>query len=157
MKTLTKVVVAVTLAGGVATGVAAYGQKPYCQHRGGAEHRAAHVLERIGNRLGLTPAQFAKAEAVKDQLLALRQATRDERRQGRDAAIDLLSAPTLDQDKALALVTRKTARMNELAPQLVAALADFTDSLRPEQRAELQQLLRDRLGGRFFGRRGSVE
>lgn len=55
--------------------------------------------------------------------------------------VDLLTQPVLDQEKALELVKKRTAQVDDFAPTAIAAIAKFTDSLTEEQRA----LLKDRI------------
>ena len=145
MKTLTKVVTTVVLVGGVVGAVAAYNHGPLCGAWGSPEHRADHLVGHLADRLDLTGEQSARLDALKDQVLELRRSTHDERSQTRATALTLLDAPTLNQQQALALVSGKTERVNQLAPEVVATLAAFTDSLSAEQRAELKQMVTDRM------------
>ena len=53
----------------------------------------------------------------------------------------MLAAPVLDQARALEMVREKTSMVNEKAPEVIASLAVFLDSLQPEQKQELQEFI----------------
>ena len=98
----------------------------------------ARMVERIGSRLDLDEAQKAKLGAVADQLRAQRQALTA----GTDPRAEiasLVAGNTFDRAKAKAFVDAKTSAIQAKSPELIAALGDFYDSLRPEQ----QQKVRD--------------
>jgi hypothetical protein len=56
-----------------------------------------------------------------------------------------LSQPTLDQAKALQMVQQKTQMINDKAPQIIASIAGFLDSLDSEQKKELREHLGERM------------
>ena len=98
----------------------------------------AKMVDRIGGRLDLDEAQKAKLGAVADQLRAQRQAlvgTTDPRAELQS----LVAGSTFDRAKAKALVDGKTQTVQAKSPELIAAVGDFYDSLKPEQ----QQKVRD--------------
>lgn len=98
----------------------------------------ARMVDRIGSRLDLDDTQKAKLGTLADQLRAQRQALTG----GTDPRAEiqsLVAGNTFDRTKAKAFVDAKTSAIQTKSPELIAALGDFYDSLRPEQ----QQKVRD--------------
>jgi len=112
-----------------------------------AQHKA-RMVDRIGSRLDLDEAQKAKLGAVADQLRAQRQALTA----GSDPRTEvqsLVAGNTFDRAKAKAFIDAKTGAIQAKSPELIAAVGDFYDSLRPDQ----QQKVRDYMtrGGHGWG------
>lgn len=127
-----------------------------CGHRGGhaggwSEERVAEMrgkaVERIGSKLDLDAAQRQKLDALADRIMAQRQAFRGEAADPRAAFQGLIAGETFDRERASQLLAQKTAAVQDHAPQVLQALADFYDSLRPEQ----QQQVREKLARRGHG------
>ena len=99
------------------------------------------VTDRVSKHLELDAAQrqnfTALAELVADIAVDVRA--------GREAQMaeleQMLAAPVLDQARALELVQQKTREVNEKAPEVIASLAIFLDSLQPEQKQEMQAFI----------------
>ena len=53
----------------------------------------------------------------------------------------LIAGSSFDRAKAQALVDGKTAAVRDKAPAVVTAMADFYDSLKPEQQQQLREML----------------
>ena len=98
----------------------------------------ARLVEKIGDRLDLDDAQKAKLGAVADQLRAQRKALAGDTDPRADIR-SLVAGNTFDRAKAKAFIDGKTQAIQTGSPQLIAAIGDFYDSLRPEQ----QQKVRD--------------
>jgi uncharacterized membrane protein len=153
MKRTSKILLSVVLIGGAVGAVAAYAPKPFCHRSGGwhasstaAAMRADWMADRIAARLDLNDRQKAKLDALKQQLLGLRESMQQQRGERRALVLGLLAAPTLDQQQILDRVQQKTAMVNDNAGPLVTALAVFTDSLDASQKATLRELVSERLG-----------
>jgi Spy/CpxP family protein refolding chaperone len=58
----------------------------------------------------------------------------------------LVAGTTCDRARAQALVEAKTAAISARSPELIAAAADFYDSLRPEQQAKVREMMSSRRG-----------
>ena len=126
-----------------------FGGMAACSHRhhgygwqGMSEEDAAkakaRMVERVGSRLELDDAQKAKLGALADQLRAQRQAlvgATDPRAEVQS----LVAGSTFDRAKAKAFIEGKTQTIQTKSPELIAAVGDFYDSLKPEQ----QQKVRD--------------
>ena len=98
----------------------------------------ARMVDKVGDRLDLDDAQKARLGLVVDQLRAQRQALVGDTDPRADIQA-LVAGNTFDRAKAKAFVDGKTQAIQARSPELIAALGDFYDSLRPEQ----QQKVRD--------------
>lgn len=135
--------VASVLAGGLAA----------CSHRsyhgwGGGEVSAEDaarwrekLLARAGRELQLDEAQQQKLGVVFDRLREQRNAFVGSTPNPRAELSALVSGERFDQARAQALIDQKTQAIRAGSPQTIAALADFYDSLKPEQQAKLRELL----------------
>lgn len=143
MKRATKVILVTVLGlGVVSAGIAGYGHHRF----GDPEKRAAWMVEKVEKQLELDGNQVVKLQALSDQILALRTDMHQEKQQKKQQVLDLLSAQTLDQQAVIDMVTEKTRLVDSEAPNVIATLAEFTDSLDTEQKQELVDLLEWRLG-----------
>jgi len=104
------------------------------------------MLERVGTQLQLDAAQkqrlAALADKLREQRVALMGAT--------DPRADfqaLMAGPTFDRNGAQTLVEAKTAALRAKSPEVIAAAADFFDSLRPEQQQQVREFIAKRRGG----------
>ncbi len=143
MKKSTKIVIGTVLTLGVVGGVAAFGGHERGWHRG--EHMISHVR----SELDLSAEQTAALEALRDQIVGIRDSVRAERGSHRQQMLALISGTTLDQQQALQLVQAKTETVNAHAPEVIAALAAFYDGLTAEQQAKVREHLQSR-GGRHW-------
>jgi Spy/CpxP family protein refolding chaperone len=60
----------------------------------------------------------------------------------------LIAGERFDRTKAAALVDEKTSVVRSKSPEVIAAMADFYDGLKPEQQAKVRQFLARRGGHR---------
>ena len=109
------------------------------------QERAEWIVKNVGDELKLNDAQLGKLNALKDELLAARSDYKQRRSDTRKAIDELLSQPTLDQSRALALVKDRTQEVNAKAPRVVSAFAAFYDSLTPEQQKKLHDEVNERM------------
>jgi protein CpxP len=104
----------------------------------------ARMIERVGSRLDLDEAQKAKlgllADRVREQRNALVGTTGDPRAEVQA----LVAGATFDRDRAKALIDSKTGVISAKSPDVIAAAADFYDSLKPEQQAKVRELMAKR-------------
>jgi Spy/CpxP family protein refolding chaperone len=101
----------------------------------------ARFIDRASDKLDLDAAQQARlavlADAMKDQRAALLAGNPNPRADLQA----LVAGPQFDRSRALALVDSKTGALRDKAPAVVTALADFYDSLKPEQQQKLRELM----------------
>ena len=144
MKRSTKIITAVVLTFGIAGGAVAYGKHKW----GDPETRAKHVVSYISEELNLNSDQSDKLKTLKNQLLNTGKEMRSEMQPLRSDIRTLISADTFDQAKALELINSKTALVNKNAPDVLAAMGSFLDSLDVEQKAEVMEFIEHKRSGR---------
>ncbi len=147
----------ITLAGALALG----GTVAACAHRnhhGWRQISAADamdmknkVVDRVGSKLNLDTAQKAKLGTLADRLREGRNAVVRSSADPRAELQALMAGPTFDRNKASSLIAGKVAAVTTQSPAVVAAMADFYDSLKPEQQAQVREFLKQRgqRGGGF--------
>lgn len=111
--------------------------------------RVQHLTERLTRKLDLNEGQQAKLQAFAEKLGALRAQRAERRGADREAVEQLLSAPQLDRDRAVELLDARLATVTGHKRELVEAFADFSDSLAPEQRERLAELISHRMNHRW--------
>ena len=113
---------------------------------------AAHqekMVNYAGKKLDLTEAQKQRltvlAAKLAEQRLALMGASKDPRADLQA----LLAGDKLDKTRAQALIDDKTGAIKAKSPEVIAAAADFYDSLTPAQQQQIRDLMnrRHRWGG----------
>lgn len=127
----------------------------HCGERGGMHGKKAEfMIKRISSKLDLNDAQKQKLEAVKTTMME--QMKSHQENHPKQKIKELLSAPKLDQEKAVSMVNERSEKMKQAAPKMIATIAEFTDSLNAEQRAEMQKMM-EKFGkhrGKHFGKGG---
>ncbi|HAX20557.1 MAG TPA: hypothetical protein DCY64_09765 [Hydrogenophaga sp.] len=121
--------------------------------RGWSEERVTEMrgkaIERISSKLELNAEQKQKLGVLADEMIASRKAFRGE---GADPRADfkaLVAGEKFDRAKAQSLLDQKTAAVQGNAPKVLTALADFYDSLNPEQQRQVREKLDKRGHGRW--------
>jgi protein CpxP len=146
-RTLVGVFGATVLFGGMAACSHRAGYGAYGWHAMSDEDAAkmkARMIEKAGSRLALDDAQKAKLGVLADQLRAQRNALVGNTSDPRVELQSLVAGPTFDRAKAKSLVEAKTGAITTQSPQVIAAMADFYDSLKPEQQAKVRELMAKR-------------
>ena len=110
------------------------------------------ALERVGSKLALDAAQRQKLEQLADTLQAQRKAFLGDAARPREALQALVAGATFDRAGAQALVEAKVRAVQAGSPEVIAAMGDFYDSLRPEQQNQVREMMAKRRG--WMGRRG---
>jgi protein CpxP len=132
-------------------GLAACSGGPHHQRHGAmtperiAEVRAK-LVERVGSKLDLDPAQKLKLNAFADALEAQRRALLGQAADPRAEMQAIVAGDKFDRGRAQALLTEKTQALQSQSPAVVAALADFYDSLNPTQQQQVRDLMQRRRG-----------
>jgi protein CpxP len=134
-----------------------FGGMAACSHRGhygsygwGAmnEEDAAkmktRMIEKAASRLDLDEAQKTKLGVLADKLRAQRNALVGATTDPRAELQSLVAGPTFDRAKAKSLVDAKTGAITTQSPEVIAAMADFYDSLKPEQQAKVREFMAKR-------------
>ena len=108
------------------------------------------VVDKISSKLELNEAQKQKLGVLADEIIAQRTALRG---QGTDPRADfkaMIAGDKFDRARAQALLDQKTQAVQGNGPKVIAALADFYDSLNPEQQKQVRERLEQRRG--WWGR-----
>lgn len=150
MKTVTKrVLIALTTVTVVLGGLLA------CGFRGHGEWNEARMtemrgkmVERISDKLELDAPQKLKLEALAAEMETQHKALRGGSANPRDDVRALIAGNQFDRSKAQALLDQKTAAVQQQAPQVLTAMADFYDSLTPAQQQKVREYLDKRGSGR---------
>ena len=127
------------------------GHGSYAMSEEDAAKMKAKMVEKVGSRLDLDEAQKAKLGVLADKLRAQRNALVGTGSNPRAELQALVAGPTFDRAKAKAFVDAKTAAVATQSPDVIAAMADFYDSLKPEQQAKVREFMTSR--GRGWGHR----
>lgn len=126
-------------------------------HRGGwSEERVSEVrgkvVDKISSKLDLNEAQKQKLGVLADEIIAQRKAFKGNNPDPRAEFKALIAGNTFDRAGAQALLDQKTQAIQGSAPKVIAALADFYDSLNPEQQKQVRERLEQ--GRQGWWRRG---
>ena len=104
------------------------------------------MLERVGSKLALDAAQKQKLAQLADTLQAQRKAFMGDAAQPREALQALVAGATFDRTAAQTLVDAKVRAVQAGSPEVIAAMGDFYDSLKPEQQAQVREMMNQRRG-----------
>lgn len=109
------------------------------------------AMARISDKLELNPAQQQKLAVLADELIAQRKAWRAQGGEPRAEIQALIAGDRFDRSAAQGLLERKTQQVQGAGPKVIAAFADFYDSLGPTQQQQVRERLNTR-GHRGWGR-----
>lgn len=101
-------------------------------------------VDKAASRLDLTEDQRKRLAVLGDKLYAQRTALVGQTKDPRAEMKALVAGDKFDATRAQALISEKTAALNAKSPEVIAALADFYNSLNATQ----QQKVRDYMDGR---------
>ncbi len=120
------------------------------------------ATKRISKKLDLNESQAAELDELMMELKEFRQAMFKGKKEAKSELTELLNAPELDRERAVALMINKSQNKADVvesqAPGLVDAIAEFTDSLNSEQRAKAVKFIERKMGygrgGKYHGGHG---
>lgn len=104
------------------------------------------MVDRVAGKLDLTPEQKQRLTVLADKLQAQRAALVGQATNPRTEVQALVAGDKFDRTRAQAMVTDKTAALNAKSPEVIAAMADFFDSLTPAQQTKVRDYLQGRHG-----------
>jgi periplasmic protein CpxP/Spy len=105
------------------------------------------MLERVASRLDLTEDQKKHLATLANKLHEQRTALRGASADPRAEVQKLVAGDKFDRARAQALVGEKTAAVTAKSPEVIAAAADFYDSLNPQQQAKVREFMQHRHRG----------
>jgi periplasmic protein CpxP/Spy len=109
------------------------------------------AIDKISSKLELNTEQKQKLGLLADQIIASRTAFRGDSTNPRAEFKALIAGEKFDRAAAQAILEKKTQAIQGNAPQTLNALADFYDSLTPEQQKQVRDKLEKR-GHGWWGR-----
>jgi Spy/CpxP family protein refolding chaperone len=104
------------------------------------------MVEYAGKKLDLNDAQKQRLSVLGDKLREQRTALIGKTTDPRAELQSLVAGTTLDKAKAQAMVEEKTGALRSKSPEVIAAAADFYDSLNPAQQQQVRDLMQRRRG-----------
>lgn len=111
----------------------------YAQKRG-------KVVDRVAGKLDLNEEQKKRLATLGDKLYEQRSALIGQTKDPRAEMKALVASDKFDRARAQALVTDKTTALQSRSPEVIAALADFYDSLNAAQQQKVRDYLERRHG-----------
>lgn len=111
------------------------------------------VVDRISSKLELNDLQKQKLGALADEIIASRMAFKGKDADPRTELKAVIAGDKFDRTRAQALLDQKTQVVQGNGPKMIAAMADFYDSLNPAQQKQVRDRLEHR-GGKGGGRWG---
>jgi protein CpxP len=104
------------------------------------------VVERVSSKLDLNDAQKAKLNVLADKMEAQRTAFVGKTADPRAEMQAIVAGEKFDRARAQILLDEKTRAVQAHSPEVVSAMADFYDSLNPEQQQKVRELMQRRKG-----------
>ena len=104
------------------------------------------MVDRVSSKLDLNEAQKTKLNALADQLEAQRAAFIGKTADPRAEVQAIVAGDKFDRARAQSLLEDKTRAVQAHSPAVVNAMADFYDSLNPDQQQKVRELMQRRKG-----------
>jgi len=114
-----------------------------CRHKGHHGKAAYFIMDYIVETLDLTEPQEAQLNEFKDELVEKGQDIRHKHRAFHDEIIVQIKSDTIDQQRLKDLIAENRAQMDEMISLMIARLAEFHQTLTPEQKAKLVNKLKN--------------
>ncbi|MGO4327596.1 Spy/CpxP family protein refolding chaperone [Cupriavidus sp. 2TAF22] len=105
------------------------------------------MIERVSKKLDLNAEQKQRLAVLADKLREQRAALTGNAADPRAEVQALVAGDRFDRARAQTLVSEKTAAINTKSPEVIAAMADFYDSLNATQQQQVREFLQKRRGG----------
>ena len=115
---------------------------------GDSAARQAKMVDYAGKKLDLNDTQKQRLNVLGDNLREQRASLMGASKDPRADVQALVAGDKLDRTKAQALVDDKMSAIKTKSPELIAAAADFYDSLNPAQQQQVRDLMNRKRGWR---------
>jgi hypothetical protein len=143
MKKSSKIIIASVVILLISGSVLAFGAKHHFENLSMKE-KADMFNYHISRKLDLNTEQEIKLESLSSRLAEIMQQVKQQR-EGRSVFIEqIVNEGPMDQSVLLQKITEKTDMVNQNAPEIVALIAQFVDSLDAEQKTELKEMIEKR-------------
>ena len=110
--------------------------------------RQAKMVDYAGKKLDLNDVQKQRLTVLGDKLREQRASLMGASKDPRADVQALVAGDKLDRAKAQTLIDEKTSAVKAKSPELIAAAADFYDSLNPAQQQQVRDLMNRKRGWR---------
>ena len=104
------------------------------------------VIDRATRELKLDDAQKQRLTVLADKVREQRMALMAGSTNPREEMQAVVAGTTFDRARAQAFIEAKTGAVRSKSPEVIAAAADFYDSLRPDQQAQVREFMNKRRG-----------
>ena len=105
------------------------------------EHRAEQITKKIASKLELNDAQMEQLNRFKDELMDNRRQLHISWLTIEEELIAQLRSEKIDQKHLKEVITMEEAKLEEMVWSFATQLAEFHDSLTPEQRTQLIEMV----------------
>ena len=140
MNKSTKIIIAITSCLAIITTIGACSRGHWGNHGySDPVKKVEWIKEEIDDHLDLTEVQSAELDRLGDSLLNIHKERKQNRQAKTELIRDLIAAPTMDQTGVLELVNDHTRFVDKKAPEVIAAIARFSDTLSVEQKSEITE------------------
>ncbi|MEO8121222.1 MAG: Spy/CpxP family protein refolding chaperone [Rhodoferax sp.] len=107
------------------------------------------MVDRMASKLDLNADQKQRLTVLADKLREQRIALMGQSQDPRAEVKALVAGDKFDKARAQALIMEKTTALQSKSPEVIAALADFYDSLNPAQQQKVRDFMEHRRGHWF--------
>lgn len=148
MQKRTKIIIASVLTLGISGAVFGFGAHHHFSHMS-LHEKSEMISDRISRKLDLDELQRDNLERFTAHMATVMQQLREDQSM-RDQLIEtVISDQPVDQAAILGKIQQKTELLNQQAPETVALLASFMDSLSNEQKQTMKKMIEKRRGHRW--------
>jgi protein CpxP len=113
-------------------------------------HKRDKMVDKVAGRLDLTDDQKKRLSNLGDKLYEQRSAFMGTSKDPRSEIKQLVSSDKFDIDRAQAMINERSTAIQGKSPEVIAAMADFYNSLNAVQQQKVRDLMERRSG--WFGR-----
>ncbi len=149
MKKSSKIIIASVVILGISGSVLAFGAKHHFENMS-MQEKAEMFNKRISRKLDLNAEQEVKLKSLSSRFAEIIQQVKQQQEDRASVIQQMLGEGPMDQTALLQRITDKTNMVNQNAPEVVALIAQFVDSLDAEQKVELKEMIKNRGGHRGF-------
>lgn len=149
MKKSNKIIIASVVILGISGSVLAFGAKHHFENMS-MQEKADMFNYHISRKLDLNSEQEIKLESLSSRFAEIMQQVKQQKEDRSLFIEQIVSEGPMDQTVLLQKITEKTEMVNQNAPEMVALIAQFVDSLDSEQKTDLKKMIEKRGGHRGF-------
>jgi hypothetical protein len=152
MKKSSKIIIASVVILTISGSVLAFGVKHRLENMS-MQEKAVMFNNYISRKLELNSEQEIKLESLTSRFGEIMQQVKQQRKDRSQFIEQIESEGPMDQAALLQIITEKTEMVNQNAPEVVALITQFIDSLDIEQKTELKEMIQERGSYRGFSGR----